>query len=79
MRITCPHCLERAITRTSKRPVPVFYEVYAQCANPDCGWGGKLHVEFVTTRSPSRRPNPNINIPVEPRARQALLAQLEDE
>ncbi|SDG21941.1 Ogr/Delta-like zinc finger [Onishia taeanensis] len=76
MRITCPHCDERAMTRTSKRPSPVFYEVYAQCCNPACGWGGKLLVEFATTTSPSRLPNHNINIPVEPDSRRVLLEQL---
>ncbi|SDK70382.1 ogr/Delta-like zinc finger family protein [Billgrantia gudaonensis] len=76
MRIACPHCHERAMTRTSKRPVPVFYEVYAQCTNPRCGWGGKIQVEFVTTTSPSRLPNPDVNIPVEPASRRLLLEQL---
>lgn len=76
MRITCPHCQDRAITRTSKRPAPVFYEVYAQCMNPGCGWAGKLHVEFATTTAPSRRPNPEVSIPLEPTSRRLLLDQL---
>lgn len=65
MRITCPHCNERTVVRTSKRPLPTFYEVYAQCTNPHCSWSGKLHVEFATTFSPSQQPNPDISIPVE--------------
>ncbi|MFM9270000.1 ogr/Delta-like zinc finger family protein [Halomonas elongata] len=76
MRITCPHCHERAITRTSRRPLPVFYEVFAQCTNPHCSWSGKLQVEFVTTTNPSRTPRDGINIPVEPASRQALIEQL---
>lgn len=76
MRIYCPHCRERAMTRTSKRPAPVFYEVYAQCSNPECGWGGKLLVEFATTTSPSRLPNPEVRIPMDPVCRKTLLAQL---
>lgn len=79
MRITCPHCEERAITRTSKRPSPVFYEVYAQCMNPECGWGGKLLVEFATTTSPSRMPSRDVRIPVEPASRQVLLEQLTEQ
>lgn len=66
------------MTRTSKRPAPVFYEVYAQCINPHCGWGGKLLVEFVLTTSPSRLPHPEVRIPVEPASRQVLLAQLNE-
>lgn len=76
MRITCPHCKDRAITRTSKRPAPVFYEVYAQCMNPGCGWAGKLHVEFATTTAPSRNPDPEVSIPLEPTSRRLLLDQL---
>lgn len=76
MRITCPHCKDRAITRTSKRPAPVFYEVYAQCINPHCGWAGKLHIEFATTTSPSRQPDPEVCIPLEAASRRQLLEQL---
>ena len=76
MRITCPHCKDRAITRTSKRPTPVFYEVYAQCMNPDCGWAGKLYVEFATTTAPSRCPDRQVSIPIEAKSRRQLLEQL---
>ncbi|WP_181872777.1 ogr/Delta-like zinc finger family protein [Billgrantia montanilacus] len=76
MKISCPHCADRAITRTSKRPAPVFYEVYAQCINPDCGWAGKLHIEFATTTAPSRKPNAAVRIPIEPASRRVLLEQL---
>ncbi|QEM80191.1 ogr/Delta-like zinc finger family protein [Halomonas binhaiensis] len=77
MRITCPHCQSRTITRSSRRPVPVFIEAYAQCINPDCGWAGKLQVEVVLTTSPSRCPNPEVAIALEPRSRQVLLDQLQ--
>lgn len=76
MRITCPHCQDRTVVRTSKRPAPVFYEVYAQCISPACGWAGKLYVEFATTTVPSRTPNPAISIPLEPKSRRELLEQL---
>ncbi|MBZ5875988.1 ogr/Delta-like zinc finger family protein [Chromohalobacter israelensis] len=78
MRITCPHCGERALTRTSKRPLPTFYEVFAQCTNPHCGWGGKFLVEAVLTYSPSLAPDADVSIPMAAPARQALLAQLND-
>ena len=76
MRITCPHCRERAITRTSKRPSPVFYEVYAQCMNERCGWAGKLLVEFATTTTPSKQADDDVRIPVVPAYRQRLLEEL---
>ncbi|WP_416139048.1 ogr/Delta-like zinc finger family protein [Halomonas sp. HK25] len=76
MRIACPHCKDRTITRSSKRPAPVFYEVYAQCINPLCGWAGKIYVEFATTTAPSRSPAPEVSIPVDPASRQRLLDQL---
>ncbi|MBB3185744.1 hypothetical protein FHR95_003337 [Halomonas fontilapidosi] len=78
MRILCPHCAQRAITRTSKRPSPVFYEVYAQCTSPACGWSGKLLVEFATTTSPSRAPATDVRIPVDRASRQVLLEQLNE-
>ncbi|MCL7930459.1 ogr/Delta-like zinc finger family protein [Halomonas llamarensis] len=76
MKIYCPHCKEGAITRTSKRPAPVFYEVYAQCISPACGWAGKIYVEFATTTVPSRTPSPAVDIPLEPKSRRELLEQL---
>jgi len=76
VRICCPHCSEPAITRTSRRPSPVFYEIYAQCTNPRCGWGGKIYVEFALTLAPSREPNPDIRIPMEPGRRRAYMDQL---
>ncbi|ERS88835.1 ogr/Delta-like zinc finger family protein [Halomonas sp. PBN3] len=76
MRITCPHCDERAITRTSKRPSPVFYEVYAQCVNPECGWGGKLLIEFATTTNASRCPRRELRIPLDPGARSSWLEEI---
>lgn len=74
MRIPCPHCKERTFTRTSKRQTPVFYEWYVVCTN--CGWNGKVHVEIAITTTPSRLPDPEIRIPLDPQARAALLAQL---
>lgn len=76
MRITCPHCDTRVITRTSKRPLPTFYEVYAQCGNAECGWRGKFLVECAVTFSPSLRPDPAVKIPLAEAKRQALLEQL---
>ncbi|MEQ4541164.1 MAG: ogr/Delta-like zinc finger family protein [Billgrantia sp.] len=77
MRITCPHCQSRTFTRSSRRPVPVFVEVYAQCTNPECGWAGKLQVEVVLTTCPSRIPNPEVSIPLDSRSRRVLLEQLQ--
>ncbi|MBZ9576752.1 ogr/Delta-like zinc finger family protein [Modicisalibacter sp. MOD 31.J] len=76
MRILCPHCADRTITRTSKRPSPVLYEVYAQCINPECGWGGKFYVECAISLSPSLRPAPGVRIPLDPGSRKAMLEQL---
>lgn len=76
MRICCPHCAEAAITRTSRRPSPVFYEVYAQCTNPRCGWGGKIYIEFELTLTLSRDPNPAISIPLAPGQRKKFMDQL---
>ena len=76
MKIYCPHCKQGAITRTSKRPVPVFYEVYAMCPSQESGWAGKIYVDFATTTTPSRNPDPAVSIPLEPKSRRDLLEQL---
>ena len=76
MRVTCPHCKQPARIRTSKRPVPVFYEAYVQCRNESCGWTGKVIVEFALTTSPSRMADPSVNIPIDKQCRELLLAQL---
>lgn len=76
MRVSCPHCKQRTRIRTSKRPVPVFYEAYVQCSNVECGWTGKVIVEFALTTSPSRMADPGVNIPIDKQSRELLLAQL---
>ncbi|KJZ14025.1 hypothetical protein TW86_10575 [Halomonas sp. S2151] len=78
MRITCPHCRSRLATRTSKRPIPALVLVYAQCTNLDCGWGGKMQLEFATTTAPSRQPNPDVCIPIDPGLRRWVLEQIND-
>lgn len=77
MRINCPHCKELCRIRTSKRPAPVFYEIYSQCTNPECGWCGKIHVEFYSTTTPSRLADPSVNIPIDRESRLKLLIQLQ--
>lgn len=76
MRICCPHCGERLMTRTSRQPSPVLYEAYAQCTNEACGWGGKLYVEFAKTFSLSRTPSPTVSIPMPTALRKQTLDQL---
>jgi hypothetical protein len=77
MRISCPHCKDVCRVRSSKRPAPVFYELYSQCTNPECGWCGKIHIEFARTTTPSRLPDPEVNIPLDRDCRAALLSQLQ--
>lgn len=76
MRINCPHCRSRCYTRSSRRPLPVFIESYAQCTNAECGWAGKLQTEAVLTTRPSCLPSPDVSIPIDEKARTALLEQL---
>lgn len=76
MRITCPHCRESVATRSSVRPNAALYWAYAQCVNPECGWGGKIQIEFVTTRAPSQHPQPDVQIPADPELRRLLREQL---
>jgi hypothetical protein len=54
----------------------VFYEAYVQCSNPDCGWCGKLQIEFAKTMVPSRIAAPDVRIPMDASSRKQLLDQL---
>lgn len=73
MRITCPHCRESVATRSSLRPHDALYWAYAQCTN--CGWGGKIQIEFLTTSAPSRMPRPGVQIPADPSLHRWLREQ----
>lgn len=74
--MNCPHCTARTRIRTTKRPSPVFYESYVECSNIECGWTGKVFTEFAQTITPSRSSNDDVNIPMDPRSREILLAEL---
>lgn len=76
MRIACPHCRSSVATRSSVRPHDALHWAYVQCQNPECGWGGKIMIEFATTRAPSQRPRPGVQIPPDPELRRLLRDQL---
>lgn len=76
MRLYCPHCRSRLATRTSKRPLPALVVAYAQCTNLECGWGGKLLLEYATTTAPSQQPNPEVSIPVDKATRRWVKEQI---
>ena len=68
-RIRCPHCNSRAVSRTARDLSESVREVYCHCKNViECGYIWVAHLSAVRTLTPSRIPNPSVNIPMNDRA-----------
>ena len=59
--VTCPHCLNFALIRTSKQLSRLVRETNCQCQNIACGHTFVAHVEVVRTISPAAFPNPDVS------------------
>lgn len=75
-RSRCPHCGGVARIRYSAQITPVYREGAIECQNIECGWRGKFSYSYTDTLTPSLCPNPDVKLPITPRVRQSLLAQL---
>lgn len=73
----CPHCLTRAIARTTRDLSLTLREVTFMCSKPECGHTYIVNMEFSRTLSPSAEPNLSLNLPLSPRVRERLIEQLE--
>jgi len=81
MRLTCPHCKQAARVRHSRELSDVYRDGIVECQNiAQCGWRGRLGVEYLATLTPSAMPNPNVDLPLSPyvlpTSNQALPAPL---
>ncbi len=76
MKCKCPHCDSHTRARSSRQISPEVFEALMECSNAECGWRGKMYLEYVTTHTPSRLANPAVSIPMDAVTRRALLAQL---
>lgn len=78
MRMTCPHCLENAYTRTSFPMTNLTRETIFVCKNVQCGHVFSALTEISKTISPSAIPNPAVVLPMSTHVRRKVLqAQLE--
>jgi len=59
--LTCPHCGERALIRSSRLVTETYREGWAICAH--CGFSGKAHVAWDAEANPSLAPNPQVQLP----------------
>lgn len=75
-RYECPHCQGYARVRDSRRVSALYVEGIVECQNTRCGWRGTFCTGYNATLTPSLQPNPDINLPLSPHARESLLAQL---
>lgn len=59
--LTCPHCGNRALVRTSRLVSESFREAWGVC--PTCTFSGKAHVAWDIEAAPSLMPNPKVRLP----------------
>lgn len=76
LRLDCPHCGAFARIRSSEYLTPIYRQALVECQNADCGWRGTLTLEMTQTLSPSLQPNPEIRLPLAPRLREQLAADV---
>ncbi|MCC5811343.1 MAG: ogr/Delta-like zinc finger family protein [Ectothiorhodospiraceae bacterium] len=76
MRLDCPHCGAFARIRSSQTPSPLYREAVVECQSLECGWRGKIGLEFICTLTPSQKPSPEIRLPVSEVVRKNILGQL---
>ena len=68
MRMNCPHCKCIARLHSLHAEGLLFREHVYCCSNPYCGHNFIVRSEFGRTLTPSKIPNPNVNIPISARA-----------
>lgn len=76
MRSVCPHCGSFARVRNRAQITPLYSEALVECQSMECGWRGKIAITAIQTLTPSLQPHPSIRLPISPRARASMLAQL---
>ncbi|WP_444988760.1 ogr/Delta-like zinc finger family protein [Halomonas mongoliensis] len=74
--MTCPHCKGPARVRDSRRVSELCREGIVECQVAECGWRGTFSTGYVHTLTPSARPDPAVNLPLSPSAREALAEAL---
>lgn len=75
-RMACPHCKGPARVRDSRRVSELCREGIVECQAAECGWRGTFSTGYVHTLTPSARPDPAVNLPLSPSAREALAEAL---
>lgn len=68
MRLTCPHCKELAVIRSSKELSCTVREASVQCTNIECAHTWVTRIVADRTIAPSMTPNPKVYIPISPRS-----------
>lgn len=66
----CPHCMTKAIIRSSEPLSDLTRKNYYQCTNVLCGHTFIAHLSITGTICQSACPNPKVNIPLTPKGRQ---------
>ncbi len=77
--IDCPHCGQKARTRSSRAVGPTYKQLNMQCSNLECGHTFAAALEILYTIAPSARPNPEINLRMAPPRSKALPTPANDD
>jgi transcription elongation factor Elf1 len=64
MRLRCPECGNRAVSRTSRQLSSTVTEGYYDCTNQECGCRFKALTEIVGLIVPGDIPNPTLSLPL---------------
>ena len=71
--LRCPHCKAQAIRRTSREVTPTFREIFYVCGNAACGHTFKASLSYDYGLSPSAIPDPAVDLPLRPLAREDVI------
>ncbi len=77
--IECPHCREKARTRSSRAVSPTYKHLNFQCSNIECGHTFAGALEILYTIAPSAIPDPEIHLRMAPPRRQGLPVPANDD
>lgn len=66
MSINCPHCGAYARVRTSRSQTATVRTAQLECSNFECGHVFGAQLAVTHTIAPSRKPNPEIALPIAP-------------
>lgn len=76
IRLACPHCGGYLRIRSSETVNAVSRTATVHCTSDECGFRGGMVMHMTHTLTPSMTPAPGVRLPLSPRVRDYVLAQV---